>query len=54
MTLYSWPSVRNDDSLASSWAVIASANMPVTMYASAPAAATGVNRPSTRNTPAAI
>ena len=35
-------------------AVIASANRPVTMYASAPAAATGVNRPSTRNTPAVI
>jgi len=36
------------------WAVMASANMPVTRYASAPAAAMGVKRPSTRNTPAAI
>ena len=33
---------------------MASASRPLTRYASAPAAATGVNRPSTRSTPAAI
>ena len=39
--MYSWPSVRNDRSLASSWAAMASASRPLTRYASAPAAASG-------------
>ena len=41
MTLYSCPSVRKSDSLASSWAAMASTSRPLTRYASAPAAASG-------------